>query len=204
MAKGLDPALMAKVAAERHGVTMDMQSFMEFHLKQVLSGMGIDLKGEQTRDTPARWAKVLLEFSKKEGPVPNIKSFPNDGYDEMVYDRCEFYSYCAHHMMQVTGIIHLAYVPGKTVLGLSKLSRIADYFARQPIMQEDLTKTIADYLETLVGKNVAVKIEGKHFCKCARGISKQKGKMVTTALRGVFRKQAPRAEFLGYCREPDL
>lgn len=177
---------------------------MAHHLAIVLEEMGIDLHDPQTCDTPIRWAKVLAEFGVKDADVPNLKSFPNEGkgtYSGLVYDRCELYSLCSHHMLPVIGTAHIAYIPAERVLGLSKLSRIADHFARQPTMQEMLTQDIADYIEAQASpKGVAVFIEAKHLCKCMRGIAKQEGLMATTVLRGAFlEKDKARQEFEFYC-----
>ena len=173
---------------------------LELKLSTVLAEMGVDLLDEETRDTPKRWAKVLAEFSTKPPMVPNVKAFPNKGYSGMVYDRCEIYSLCSHHMLPVVGVAHMAYLPTNHVLGLSKLSRIADHFARQPTTQEWLTQTIAEYIQAMVNpKGVAVRIEAKHLCKCSRGIGKQEGMMGTTVLLGAFMNdQATREEFLSY------
>lgn len=170
------------------------------HLAKVLKSLGVDLTDPEFKDTPMRWARMLWEFRPKTGDIPNIKVFLNKGYEGLVHDACEFASICGHHMGHISGVVHMAYIPDKYLLGLSKLSRIADFYARQPTTQEYLTQNIADYIQTATGaKGVAVRVEAKHTCKSARGIAKQFGKMKTTVLKGAFLEDGrTREEFLSY------
>ena len=118
--------------------------------------------------------------------------------DEMVIVRnVELYSHCEHHMAPFFGHAHVAYIPDKRIVGLSKLARVVDVFARRLQVQERLTNQIANVIdETLQPKGVGVMITAKHFCMCSRGVNKQASDTVTSALRGALRNDAAaRAEF---------
>lgn len=178
-----------------------------FHIKLALEELGWKFEVDEMKDTPRRFATWLRDFSPKDKEVPNVRWFPNEeNYTGVVYDRCEIYSICAHHGLPVVGIAHLAYIPDKRLLGLSKLSRIADWHARQPTTQETLTDRIANYInEVAQPRGVAVSIAAKHFCKCMRGVGKQNGNMRTTRLLGVFSENpAAQAEFIQYSTEGSL
>jgi GTP cyclohydrolase I len=123
----------------------------------------------------------------------------NVSYDEMVIVRdIEFYSLCEHHMLPIMGRAHVAYIPDGKVLGLSKIPRIVDMYARRLQVQERMTRQIADFLsELLEPKGVAVVVEALHLCMSMRGIKKQDARMTTSAMHGGFRTNvATRQEFL--------
>lgn len=166
----------------------------------VVKELGLDLNDPEYADTPRRWASMLWEFRKKSGEVPNLKAFDNDGYTGAVHDACEVHSLCGHHFGYINGTVHMSYIPDKLLLGLSKLSRIADFYARQPTTQEYMTQEIAECIQMVTNaKGVAVRVEAKHTCKSARGIAKQFGKMKTTVLLGAFMDdEKSRQEFLSY------
>jgi GTP cyclohydrolase I len=127
-----------------------------------------------------------------------LRDFEADDYDEMILCRnIDFYSTCEHHMQPFFGCAHVGYVPKKRIIGLSKLARLVDVFARRLQIQERLTEQIAAALEEhLQPRGVAVLIEAKHFCMICRGVRKQNSSMTTSSLTGVFRNAEPRAEFL--------
>lgn len=134
-------------------------------------------------------------------PAPfNATTFPNDGgYDELVVAReIPFHSLCEHHLLPFTGVAHVAYLPGERILGLSKLARLVDYFARSLQVQERLTTQVAGWLEReLQPKGVGVVIEAEHLCMSLRGVQKPGAKTVTSALHGIVRDDArTRQEFL--------
>jgi GTP cyclohydrolase I len=156
-----------------------------------LTAVGFDYTADrQTEDTPRRVAKAWLK-DLIVGSVtnePNITTFPNDeGYDGLVIQSgIPITSMCAHHNLAFTGFATVAYVPGENVIGLSKLNRIVEWFARRPQMQESLTQQIHDYLASKMDcKSVAVSIACKHTCCSHRGI-KHASVMSTNKFSGVF------------------
>ncbi|SVD61161.1 uncharacterized protein METZ01_LOCUS414015, partial [marine metagenome] len=133
-------------------------------------------------------------------------SFPVDGYDEIVALRdIDFSSHCEHHMAPIIGKAHVAYVPSTKVVGISKLVRVVEAYAKRLQVQEKLTAQIADCInEVLEPRGVAVVIEGQHECMTTRGVNKTNIKMVTSRMLGVFRDDAQtRAEFVQMIRNPD-
>ena len=133
-------------------------------------------------------------------------SFPVDGYDEIVALRdIDFSSHCEHHIAPIIGKAHVAYVPSTKVVGISKLVRVVEAYAKRLQVQEKLTAQIADCInEVLEPRGVAVVIEGQHECMTTRGVNKTNIKMVTSRMLGVFRDDAQtRAEFVQMIRNPD-
>lgn len=170
-------------------------------VRSMLAYIGEDPKREGLLDTPDRVLKSWKEIFGGYAEDPAIilkRDFEKDGYDQMIACRdIEFYSTCEHHMQPFFGRAHIAYVPGEKVVGLSKLARLVDIFARRLQIQERMTEQIASALEEhLQPKGVGVVLEAKHFCMICRGVRKQRSSMVTSSLKGVFVKDAPRAEFL--------
>lgn len=159
---------------------------------EILEAVGEDPTREGLKDTPARVSRMyaeLLEGMQHE-PIEHMQSIFHEEYDEIVLLRdIPFYSVCEHHMMPFIGKAHVAYLPDGKVLGVSKLARLVDAFARQLQVQERLTAQIADFLmENLKPKGVSVVIEASHSCMTIRGIKKPGAMMVTSALRGIFKK----------------
>lgn len=159
---------------------------------EILEAVGEDPQREGLRETPARVARMYSELlqGRLHDPSEHLKSVFHEQYDEVVLLRdVPFYSICEHHLMPFIGRAHLAYLPDGKVLGVSKLARIVDAFARQLQVQERLTDQIADFLMTnLKPKGVAVVLEASHSCMTIRGIKKPGAMMVTSALRGLFKK----------------
>ena len=165
---------------------------IEKAVKEILLAVGEDIEREGLKGTPARVARMYAELlsGMQEDPKQHIKTVFTEKYDEVVLLRdIPFYSICEHHLMPFIGAAHVAYLPTGTVLGVSKLARIVDSFARRLQVQERLTEQIADFMMTaLQPKGIAVVLEAAHSCMTIRGIKKPGSVMVTSALRGTFRK----------------
>ena len=165
---------------------------------ELLEALDIDLSDESLRETPRRVAAAYAELLT---PQPfEATTFPNDeGYDEMVVARSiPFHSLCEHHLIPFVGVAHVAYLPGERIVGLSKLARVVEQFARRLQVQERMTVQIADWIEDeLAPRGVGVVLDGEHFCMTIRGVQKPGARTTTSALRGRLRDDArTRAEFL--------
>jgi len=165
---------------------------IEKAVREILSAVGEDLNREGLKDTPARVARMYGELlaGMRDDPNTHISRVFNENYDEIVLLRdIPFYSMCEHHLMPFIGSAHVAYLPSGKILGVSKLARIVDCFARRLQTQERLTSQIADCLMTnLKPQGVAIVLEASHSCMTIRGIRKPGSVMVTSAVRGLFRK----------------
>lgn len=163
---------------------------IEDAVRQILVAVGEDLDREGLRHTPKRVAKMYAELlaGMRHDPKEHLSSVFREEYNEVVLLRdISFSSICEHHMMPFIGKAHVAYLPDGRVLGVSKLARVVDCFARRLQVQERLTVQIADFLmDNLKPKGVAVVIEASHSCMTIRGIKKPGSVMVTSALRGIF------------------
>jgi GTP cyclohydrolase IA len=170
--------------------------------RDLLAALGADLDSEGLRGTPRRMASAYAELLTAK-PL-RLTTFPNDeGYDELVLVRdIPFQSLCMHHMLPFHGVAHVAYLPGERILGLSKLARVVDLFARDLQVQERLTTQIAGWLdEQLRPKGVGVVLEAEHMCMSLRGVQTPGIKTVTSALHGVVRDDPrTREEFLSLSR----
>jgi GTP cyclohydrolase I len=170
--------------------------------RELLLAVGADLDDEGLRDTPRRVAEVYAELLTPTEFEPT--TFPNDeGYDELVV-ACEipFHALCMHHLLPFHGVAHVGYLPGERIIGLSKLARIVDHFARDLQVQERLTTQIADWIqEQLEPRGIGVVLEAEHLCMSLRGVQKPGARTVTSALRGVVRDDPrTRQEFLDLAR----
>ena len=170
----------------------------ELAARELLLALGVDVDSESTRETPRRMVDVYAELLTPTSFEPT--TFPNDaGYDELVVARSiPFHSLCEHHLLPFVGVAHVGYLPGERIVGLSKLARVVEYFARDLQVQERLTTQIASWLDTeLQPKGVGVVIEAEHMCMSLRGVQKQGTTTVTSALVGALRDdQRTRGEFL--------
>jgi len=159
---------------------------------EILSAIGEDTNREGLKRTPQRVAAMYAELlaGMHEDPKEHLSSVFTENYDEIVLLRdVPFYSICEHHLMPFIGSAHVAYLPAGAVLGVSKLARIVDCFARRLQVQERLTDQIADFImNSLKPQGVAVVLEASHSCMTIRGIKKPGSVMVTSALRGIFKK----------------
>jgi GTP cyclohydrolase I len=165
---------------------------IEKAVREILSAVGENLDRDGLKETPARVARMYGELlaGMHDNPNTHLRSVFNENYDEIVLLRdIPFYSICEHHLMPFIGSAHVAYLPAGRVLGVSKLARIVDCFARRLQTQERLTYQIADFLmSNLKPLGVAVVLEAAHSCMTIRGIKKPGSVMVTSAVRGLFRK----------------
>ncbi|MFA5293553.1 MAG: GTP cyclohydrolase I FolE [Phycisphaerae bacterium] len=174
---------------------------IEKAVKDILLAVGEDANREGLRMTPKRVASMYVELlaGNTEDPKQYIKSVFREKCDEVVLLRdIPFYSVCEHHLMPFIGKAHVAYLPDECVIGVSKLARIVDCFAKRLQVQERLTAQIADFLnENLKPQGVAVVLEASHSCMTIRGIKKPGSVMVTSAICGIFKKDPrSRAEVL--------
>jgi GTP cyclohydrolase I len=167
-------------------------------VRALLGALGADVALEQLRDTPRRVAEAYAELLTPR-PV-ELTTFANDeGYDELVVARdIPFHSLCQHHLLPFVGVAHVGYLPADRILGLSKLARVVEGFARALQTQERLTKQVAEWLEDhLRPKGVGVVVEAEHLCMTLRGANARGAKTTTSALTGLVREDArTRQEFL--------
>lgn len=168
---------------------------------EILDAVGEDPQREGLKETPQRVARMYAELlaGMNHDPSEHIGSIFHEKYDEIVLLKdIPFYSMCEHHLMPFIGKAHVAYLPDGKVLGISKLARVVDTFARRLQLQERLTDQIADFLmQKLSPQGVSVVLEASHSCMTIRGVRKPGSMMVTSALRGIFKRDPrSRAEVL--------
>lgn len=175
---------------------------MEQEFRSILEQIGEDPQREGLLDTPSRAAKAMAfltrGYQQTLEEIVNNALFESDTSEMILVQDIELYSMCEHHMLPFIGKCHVAYVPTGKVLGLSKVARIVDMYARRLQIQENLTKQIAEAIEDVTGASgVGVIIEAKHMCMMMRGVEKQNSVMKTSVMLGSFRSdQSTRMEFL--------
>jgi GTP cyclohydrolase I len=174
---------------------------MKAAVRELLIGMGEDPDREGLLETPRRVAAMYEEIcgGYEMDPIAILQTQFDEAHQEMVIMRdMPFYSLCEHHLLPFFGTAHVGYVPRGKVVGISKLARVVEVFARRPQVQERLTSQIADAIMTAVDpEGVAVVLRAEHLCMAARGVRKPGTSIVTSATRGQFRQDvASRAEFL--------
>jgi GTP cyclohydrolase I len=167
----------------------------------VMEALGLDLDDPNLTDTPLRVARAYAELfaGLEAGAEPELRSFPNtEGYSQMVaVTDIPFYSLCAHHFLPFFGTAHVAYLPKDRVVGLSKLARVVDYYARRPQLQERLTEQVIDLVDRrLRPEGAMVVVQAQHFCMEMRGVAKPGAMTTTSAMRGAFAEGPTRQEFL--------
>ena len=175
---------------------------MESYFREILRELGEDPEREGLVKTPSRVARSLRELTQGYGQDPeaiiNGALFTEDYSEMIVMKDVDFYSMCEHHMLPFFGKAHIAYLPKGKIVGISKLARLVDVYARRLQVQERMTTQIASLLmEKLTPEGVAVVVEAEHLCMRMRGVGKQNSYVVTSAMFGVFReKQETRDEFM--------
>ena len=175
---------------------------IEKAVREILLAVGEDIQREGLKGTPRRVAGMYAELlaGMREDPKQHLRSVFTENYDEIVLLReIPFHSICEHHLMPFIGSAHIAYLPSGAVLGVSKLARIVDCFTHRLQVQERLTNQIADFImNSLKPRGAAVVLEASHSCMTIRGTKKPGAVMVTSALRGIFKKDPKsRSEVLG-------
>ncbi len=175
------------------------------HMRAIFEELGLDRTDPNLAETDTRVAKLYLEMfhGLREGSRPKVTTFPNDGnYDGMVMEKdIPFYSLCSHHLVPFYGHAHIAYIPTDRIVGLSKLPRILEFYAKRPQLQERLTEQVVSFLESeLKPLGAMVVIEARHLCVEMRGVKKPGALTVTSAIRGCFHNRPVRQEFLDLLR----
>lgn len=183
-----------------HSYNMSKEN-IEKLVKQLIKEIGDDSSREGLLDTPKRVAKSFEKIygGYAKDPRKLIKVFDNEGYDEMIIAKdIDFYSMCEHHMLPFFGKVYIGYIPNDKIIGLSKMPRMVEIFARRLQNQERLTRQVADTLmELLNPKGVGVVIKGMHLCMKARGVEKQNCEITTSSFTGLFKSNLnTRSEFL--------
>jgi len=179
-----------------------MSEKLATHYSNILTELGEDVKRDGLLDTPMRAAKAMQfltrGYQQNLDTVVNDAIFESDNDDMIIVKDIELYSLCEHHLLPFIGKCHVAYLPTGKVIGLSKIARIVDMFARRLQIQENMTKQIAEAIMQVTGASgAAVVIEAKHMCMMMRGVEKQNSSMLTSVMLGCFRKKpATRSEFL--------
>jgi GTP cyclohydrolase I len=193
------PRLALAPASHSHAATREIDhAAVQRASRDLLLALGADVDGEALQETPRRMADAYAELLT---PQPfRATTFPNDdGYDELIVGRAiPFHSLCMHHLLPFHGVAHIGYLPGERIIGLSKLGRVVELFARDLQIQERMTTQIAHWLQReLEPQGVGVVLEAEHMCMSLRGVQKFGARTVTSALHGLVRDDArTRQEFL--------
>lgn len=182
-------------------------NLIEDKFRDIMEIMGLDLTDDSLSGTPKRVAKMYIkEIFSGLNPAnkPKIALFDNKyKYNEMLVEKdITFYSNCEHHFVPIIGKAHVAYISNGQVIGLSKINRIVEYYAKRPQVQERLTVQIANELKEILGtEDVAVVIDAEHLCVSSRGIKDVNSSTVTAQFHGKFKEEVTRTEFLGYIND---
>jgi GTP cyclohydrolase I len=182
----------------------EKKSSIAHHFERIMETLGLDLSDDSLRGTPMRVAKMYVDevFAGLDPKNrPDIKLFENKyGYNEMLVERdILVQSHCEHHFVPIIGKAHIAYINSGQVVGLSKLNRIVNYFAKRPQVQERLTVQIANELKSVLKtQDIAVILDAEHMCVSLRGIKDPESSTVTASYNGAFKDPKTREEFLHY------
>ncbi|MFP5041091.1 GTP cyclohydrolase I FolE [Parasediminibacterium sp. JCM 36343] len=177
---------------------------IEKHFRAIMDALGLDLTDDSLKGTPRRVAKMYVkEIFQGLNPanMPKMALFENKyKYNEMLVEKnISFYSNCEHHFVPIMGKAHVAYISNGKVIGLSKLNRLVEYFAKRPQVQERLTMQIGKKLQEVLGTDdVAVMIDAKHLCVSSRGVKDDTSSTITAFYSGAFKEESRKAEFLKY------
>ena len=200
--------VLAGVDHDHEGQERSEKTAIEGAVRSILVSVGEDVEREGLQRTPHRVAKMYDEIlaGYEMNPVAIVNGALFDvEYDEMIVVKdIEFFSMCEHHMLPFYGRAHVAYIPSEKIIGLSKIPRIVEMYARRLQVQERMTRQIADLIdEVLAPLGVAVVVEGAHMCSMMRGVKKEHPRMVTSAMLGSFKDNAmTRNEFMQHLRQP--
>jgi GTP cyclohydrolase I len=180
-----------------------MKSSIASCVREILMALNENPLREGLEKTPQRVEKALIELTSGMGINPKDligdAIFSTESSGMVLQKNIEFYSLCEHHMLPFFGVIHLAYIPNKKVIGLSKISRIIDVLSKRLQVQENLTHQIAQNLQEILNpQGIAVYVEAQHFCMMMRGIKKQNSTCVTTDFSGLFNEHNLKNEFLAH------
>lgn len=181
-------------------------AIIEEKFREILETLGMDLTDDSLRGTPHRVAKMYVKeifYGLNPANKPKISVFDNKfKYSEMLVEKeIQVQSFCEHHFLPIVGRAHVGYISNGVVIGLSKINRIVDYFARRPQVQERLTVQIANELKKALNtEDIAVVIDARHMCVSCRGIQDDHSSTVTAEYSGKFNDRATREEFLKYIR----
>jgi len=179
-------------------------AIIQDHFKAIMETLGLDLSDDSLKGTPKRVAKMYVkEIFSGLNPVnkPSVALFDNKyKYNEMLVEKnISFYSNCEHHFVPIIGKAHLAYISNGRVIGLSKLNRLVEYYAKRPQVQERLTMQIAKELQQELGtEDVAIVIDAKHLCVASRGVEDDTSSTITSFYGGKFKEEKRKEEFLRY------
>ena len=202
------PIAVSKPVRRAAGIDEGLSEFTTQEMyREILSRLGEDPDRDGLVATPGRVEKSMAFLTKGYGQDPNkiLRGALFDvDYDEMVIVKdIEMFSLCEHHLLPFFGKVHVAYIPKAKVIGLSKIPRLVEVFARRLQVQERLTRQVADAIQEAIDpQGVGVVIEARHLCMMMRGIEKQHSSTVTSAMVGCFRQKETRTEFLSLLRQP--
>lgn len=208
-----DDHIMTSVETPMHDAAFDMTDEekmhkIAYHFKEIMHTLGLDLTDDSLKGTPNRVAKMYVKeiFSGLHpNNKPKIALFDNKyQYNQMLVEKdITFFSNCEHHFVPIIGKAHVAYMSNGKVIGLSKLNRIVQYFAKRPQVQERLTMQIAKELRTILGtEDIAVVIDARHLCVSSRGVQDVNSSTVTAYYGGRFSQEDRKNEFLKYISIP--
>jgi len=174
------------------------------NFKEIMKTLGLDLKNKSLKGTPDRVGKMFSQeifYGLDEKNFPKIMTVPNDkwvNYDGILLEKnIKLHSICEHHFMPIIWVAHVAYIPKDKIIGLSKINRIVDFFAKKPQIQERLTEEIfSKFKEILATEDVAVILDASHTCVSFRGVKDQNSITITSKFWGVFRKWEKKRELM--------
>ncbi len=204
-----DAHIMSSIATPLRDDAFDLSDtekidLIQGYFEKIMHTLGLDLTDDSLQGTPKRVAKLYVNELFKglnEKNKPSMSTFENKyQYKEMLVEKdITLYSNCEHHFLPIVGKAHVAYIPNEKVIGLSKINRIVDYYARRPQVQERLSLQILNELKrSLNSEHVAVFIDAEHMCVSSRGASDQSSSTVTVEYSGKFKEEKTRNEFLAY------
>jgi GTP cyclohydrolase I len=204
-----DAHIMSSIATPLRADAFDLSDtekieLIQGYFEKIMHTLGLDLTDDSLKGTPKRVAKLYVNELFKglnEKNKPSMSTFENKyQYKEMLVEKdITLYSNCEHHFLPIVGKAHVAYIPNEKVIGLSKINRIVDYYARRPQVQERLSLQILNELKkSLNSEHVAVFIDAEHMCVSSRGASDQSSSTVTVEYSGKFKEEKTRNEFLAY------